>query len=117
MGNNQMSVAKGPSVTGMMFEDWRGSEFCIRRLQTAVKRGLLVQARTGKDTSCPNDGDVNEMAAFLIGAGEYSYYHCSQGWHSQPKWPKVSDEWLDWLPVYDRKLGRPLGPGKKDKSG
>jgi len=111
--NNQMSLTRLPHMTGMMFEDWKGSEFCIKRLQAAVKRGLLVQARAGKQTNCANDGDVNAMAAFLIAAGSYSYYHCSQGWQSNADWPKVRDEWLDWLPAYDRKLGRPLGPGKK----
>merc|ERR1719384_488063 len=100
-----------------MFEDFKGSEFCIKRIQEAVKRGLLVQARAGKETTCWGNGDVNAMAAFLIGAGEYSYYHCSQGWHSDDRWPKVQDEWLTWRSVYNQKLGKPKGVGKKDSKG
>jgi hypothetical protein len=33
-------------------------------------------AHVASANTCVN-GDTNAMAAFLIGAGEYCYYHCS----------------------------------------
>lgn len=61
---------------------------CVRRLQTIASRGLAIEAHVGdlpksakwggvgKGNQCI-DGDTNSLAAFLIGAGKYSYYHCS----------------------------------------
>lgn len=42
------------------------------------------------------------LAAFLIGASDYSYYACTNGWG-------FDLGWQDWSPDYDRPLGRPLG--------
>ena len=72
----------------MMIEDFVGSETCVTKLQTIAGRGFTVQAHAGdlpksaewggegKGNQCV-DGDTNSMAAFLIGAGDFSYYHCS----------------------------------------
>ena len=114
----------GIGATTMMIEDFAGTEHCIERLQTAVYRGLTVQAHAGDladgDPSGKNTcklGDTNALAAFLLGAGEYSYYHCAPGWSSVSGFPAVSDYWLDWLPVYDKKLGEPRGLGAKGADG
>jgi hypothetical protein len=45
----------------------------------------------------------SSLAAFLIGASEYSYYACTNGWG-------YADGWAHWSPDYDRPLGAPLGP-------
>ena len=42
------------------------------------------------------------LAAFLIGASDYSYYACTNGW-------AFHLGWQHWSPDYDRPLGRPLG--------
>jgi hypothetical protein len=101
------------STSAMMIEDFYGSEKCIDRLQTIAARGLTVQAHVGNlpaGNACV-DGDTNALAAFLVGAGNYSDYHCSGagGWSSNAAWPAASDAWLDWLPEYDMPLGAPLG--------
>jgi hypothetical protein len=102
-------------TSAMMIEDFVGTEKCITTLQTVAARGLTVQAHAGNlptGNTCVN-GDTNSLAAFLIGAGNYSYYHCSVGWGSDAKWPAVPDSWLDWLPEYDMPLGAPIGPAQK----
>ena len=114
-----------------MLEDFSASEHCITTLQTLVARGIGVEAHAGDlpdgAVDAPGGGDdcaeggVNAMSAFLIGAGNHSYYHCARKaeWQSDPKWPAPghSDRWLDWLPAYDRKLGAPLAPGVKGADG
>lgn len=115
--------AEAPNGTMIMLEDFAASEHCINVLQLVVDRGLAVQAHAGDlpDNSTNQnqciDGDVNAMSAFLVGAGEHTYYHCAPGWSSDPKWPSVSDYWLDWLPSYDRPLGAPTGRGAKGADG
>jgi hypothetical protein len=112
------------NTTTMMIEDFTGTEVCISKLRLIASRGFTVQAHAGnypKGNKCV-DGDTNAMAAFLIAAGNYSYYHCSTSsattaaWQSNPKWPAVSDSWLDWLNEYDMPLGAPLGLATKEPS-
>lgn len=104
------SRAQGMSnPSAMMIEDFTGSELCVKRLQTIAERGFTVQAHAGnspKGNQCV-DGDINAMAAFLVAAGDYSYYHCSftngQGgsaWGSAKSWPAVPDSWLDWCVLF-----------------
>lgn len=85
-------------TTTMMIEDFAATEKCIETLQTIASRGLTVEAHVGAlpaETTCEH-GDTNALAAFLIAAGEYSYYHCNPSWGSDPRWPAVADGWLDW---------------------
>ena len=69
------------------------------------------------------NGDTNSMAAFLVGAGKYAYYHCSYtnghggtAWGSASAWPSVPDSWLDWLPEYNYPLGEPTGSATSEPS-
>merc|ERR1712146_660706 len=56
----------------------------------------------------PSNADLQtELAAFLIAAGEYSYYRCG-GW---------SHTDATWYPVYDKKLGEPLANATLGKDG
>ena len=50
------------------------------------------------------------LAAFLIGASEYSYYACTEGWAYRMGW-------RHWSPDYDRPLGQPNGRATKTKTG
>ena len=57
-----------------------------------------------------NDMYKRSLAAFLIGASEYSYYACTNGWGYR-------DGWSKWSPDYDRPLGQPNGTAVKTKTG
>jgi hypothetical protein len=117
----------GDHVRAMMIEDFAGSEKCIRLLQTIAGRGIIAEVHAGnqfhassdparQNYSCANGG-VNDLAAFLIAAGNYSYYHCTDNGFSTPAaWPTVRDEWLDQAPEYSYKLGAPLGPASSSPS-
>lgn len=60
--------------------------------------GIPVQAHAESLTMNP---DFVELAVFLIGAGEYSYFSFSWAW---------TFEDFPWLPQFDAPLGAPLGP-------
>merc|ERR1712014_508426 len=79
----------------------------LAMLQRAVNASALFQAHG----SCPKDmtaeRTVNDLAAFLIAAGPYSYYVCG-GWNSAP---------TEWFEVYDRPLGEPLADAVLSKDG
>ena len=117
---NHLGV-QGYNTTTMMIEDFACSEHCISVLQTVVQRGFTVEAHAGHwpvNNTCLH-GDINAMVAFLVAAGNYSYYHCSAAptvWSSDPAWPNAPDSWLDWRPEYDLPLGAPLGPAEQSAS-
>ena len=50
---------------------------------------------------------ISLTTAFLIGAGEYSYFGCGD-------WCAEGDDTkpLTWLPEYDKPLGTPKGPAQ-----
>ena len=106
ISNNEGSPSLG--TTTMMIEDFAASEHCIQTMMQAVSNNLTVQAHAGdladepgedgappKVSNCAN-GITNSLAAFLIAAGPYSYYHCASGWQSPAGWPDVHDDWLEW---------------------
>jgi hypothetical protein len=105
-----------------MLEGFSALESALTLLMNATAAGFLVQAHAGyavdgSDQHCANI--TNSLAAFLVAAGEYSYYHCSLLWQSDPSWPSAghdADEWLVWRPEYDRPLGPPLGNAVKKGS-
>lgn len=74
----------------------------IPSLMKAVSQGVMYEAKG--HAVCDSGGDPNnpdlqtELAAFLVAAGEYSYYRCGGWGHSD----------VPWYPVYDKKLGAPL---------
>eukprot|EP00756_Hemistasia_phaeocysticola_P049784 Hpha_TRINITY_DN24350_c0_g1::TRINITY_DN24350_c0_g1_i1::g.147980::m.147980 len=121
INNNEAALG---NQAAMMIEDWAGSERCIKRLQEAVRRGLIVEAHAGDQPdsadgtcgykNCCVDGDTNALAAFLIAGGEYSYYACAPTWQSTSSWPAASDFWLDWRAVNDYPLGAPKGEAVQD---
>jgi len=50
----------------------------------------------GADNHCASV--VNSLAAFLIGAGEGSFYACSRDWQVDPLWPAEGhpSDWMTW---------------------
>lgn len=103
-----------PRVQGEFIETFSGSEIKWMQILNRTQDGHLVQAHTGtsklgsichpakvasqKSNEGSNEG-IKDLAAFLIVAKEYSYFGCSN-WQDIPTWPDV----------YDRPLGKPLGP-------
>lgn len=94
-------------VLGSSVQNWgKHGEYSKREipmLQKAVADGVMFEAKGNAVCSKggdPNDADIQtELAAFLIAAGEYSYYRCGGWGHTD----------VPWYPVYDKKLGAPLG--------
>jgi hypothetical protein len=116
----------GDHVRAMMIEDFAGSEKCIRLLQTIAARGIIAEVHAGnqflapsgspQNYSCANGG-TNDLAAFLIAAGNFSYYHCTDNGFTTPAaFPTVPDEWLGWRPEDRFRLGAPLGPATRSPS-
>jgi hypothetical protein len=103
-----------PGVRATMIEGFKADEASILKLQAAAAAGKLVQAHAGygedgsADDHC-SKGVTNSLSAFLIGAGEHSYYGCSRGWKVQADPVEAA-----WRPEYERPLGTPTGPGRKD---
>ena len=71
----------------------------------------------GADNHC--EGITNSLAAFLIGAGEGSFYACSTDWAVDPLWPAPGhpSDWMTWHAEYSRPLGTPLGLGVRSPAG
>ena len=85
-------------------------------LQAGVAQGYLVQAHAAIYTNASLYGckDMEDVAAaFLIGAGDYSYFG-SGAWIS----PGIEDIEQRWCPpLFDRALGQPITNGTKDSLG
>ena len=84
----------------------------LTRIAKAQGRRLIYQCHKGGK----GDGDAtptDEIAAFLIGCGEYHYYGLG-GWSGIGQHRNFSEHWLDGL--FDRKLGAPLADGAYDAS-
>ena len=73
------------------------------------KNGLLVEVHVD-DCKVGNAMYNASLAAYLIGASNYSYYACTKGWG-------FSDGWSVWSPDYNRPLGAPLGPANRTQTG
>merc|ERR1712083_352181 len=86
----------------------KGGEYSTREipmLQKAVAAGVMFEAKghavcSGKNPGDPHASDIQtELAAFLVAAGEHSYYRCGKWGHTD----------VPWYKVYDMPLGKPLG--------
>jgi len=92
-------------VNGALHEGCAANNQTILTLQNLTARAQ----RTGQRLiyQCHGTGTVHEIAAFLIGAGEYQYYGCG-GWHQ-----RAGSDWSDHRPVeLDKPLGAPLAAGE-----
>ena len=89
----------------VQMERFEANHGSIKVLQGYARKGIVVQAHAGSDKEpgiyC-RDNITDVLAAFLIGAGEYSYFGCAVGWYIEP-------DWIVWHPEYDRPLGAPDG--------
>ena len=92
-----------PGVMGSQIQNWgkprKWSTREIPMIMRAVNDGVMFQAHVFDCPEDPNDPlTINNLSAFLIGAGKWSYYMCGT-WTNPP---------LDWYPIYDFPLGEPL---------
>eukprot|EP01083_Nonionella_stella_P041598 112736_1 len=110
--NKSILISNGYYTSGIVavqLEGFAANEASIKLLQNYASLGVLVQAHAGYN---PNGDDnhcqhiTNSLAAFLIGAGKYSYYGCSRGWYIEP-------DWIIWHSEYDQPLGAPCGVAEK----
>ncbi|XP_065182760.1 uncharacterized protein LOC135813611 [Sycon ciliatum] len=111
LGNGPLVANHGysmPGVNAVMIEGFAASEESIETLQWSAKRGKLVEAHMSGGDCDSDEGIHNHLAAFLIGAGEYSYFGCGP-------WFRTNESSIatQWKASYDKPLGAPLGPAVK----
>ena len=97
-------VANQPYVKAVQIEYFRANNDSINSLILGVSVGQVMQAHVPIAMPCSRDL-TDYVAAFLIGAGEYSYFGCGQ-WASNGS--NISP--ITWHPEYDKPLGAPKGP-------
>ena len=110
-------VANGKDIDGVrgrMLEDFAANEESIEELRACAATGRVCQAHAGykgaeNATGCADITDA--LAAFLIGAGERSYWGCSTDTGSDGAW--YYDAWHRWNPEYDLPLGAPTANSTK----
>ena len=97
-------VANQSYVKAVQIETFKPSNRSIAALMLGAQVGQVVQTHVPGKCSV----DLTDyMAAFLIGAGEYSYFGCG-GWNAEGNDTMP----LMWHPEYDKPLGTPKGPAK-----
>ena len=107
LGDDKLLIGKTPDqpyVKAAQIEFFEANNDSINALLEGVKNGKVMQFHVPINFSCK--GDLTDiMAAFLIGAGKYSYFGCGD-WHAAGD----DDTPLTWRPEYDYPLGEPVGP-------
>ena len=103
--NESVAIINNYVIDGVhatMMERFTADQQQIELLMNYSSKGILVQAHAGYTIGCDAGNFTNNLAAFLIGANEYSYFACSKAW-------KYSPDWNVWHKEYDKPLGKPLG--------
>jgi hypothetical protein len=96
----------GDYVNGALHEGCAAENATILTLQNLTARAASLGARL--IYQCHGTGDPNEMAAFLVGAGEHHYYGLG-GWNS------ATGNFSGHRPAaFDRPLGAPKAAGAYD---
>jgi hypothetical protein len=99
----------GDYVNGALHEGCEAANETVNTLRNLTqvaqqqKRRLIYQ--------CHGTGDLDEVAAFLVGAGPYHYYGLG-GWHGTGKNGNFSEHWMPG--VFDRDLGAPTDDATYD---
>mmetsp|Transcript_55665 Transcript_55665/g.82812 ORF Transcript_55665/g.82812 Transcript_55665/m.82812 type:complete len:390 (+) Transcript_55665:68-1237(+) len=113
-------IGKRPDQKGInaiQIEDFEANEEHIQILLEAVAHGYLVQVHVSLkveySVTCGCSCITNELAAFLIGMGKYSYFGYGT-WIS----PNLADVKSRWCPdFFTRPLGKPLGSSTRYANG
>ena len=101
----------GDYVNGALHEGCAAENATILTLQNLTARAEASGARL--IYQCHGTGKEDEMAAFLIGAGEYHFYGMG-GWSSSRRAETFAGH---RSPLFDKQLGAPAGPGQYDSVG
>ena len=114
------------NVGGASYEEYVAKG--IDAMQKAARQGKIIAFTTGfampRNTSVMgiDEGRATvrshaqararltyPLAIFLVCAEKHSYFRIHEGYSANE-----NDRWMRWLPEYDRPLGPPNGPAKKD---
>ena len=98
----------GTDTNGVLQEQCTASNDTILTLQNATAQAARDATRYVYECHC--SGSLDELAAFLIGAGEDHY------WGFGPWLTWAGGYAANWLPEFDKPLGEPLGAGQYDAS-
>jgi hypothetical protein len=114
-GSTGVLIGKKPDQQGInayQIEFFKNDEGSIQELIAGAQKGWLVEAHTHvvDAAGCADPRMADVLAAFLIGAGENSYF-------GSGKW--ISNSTLDvtqrWCaPLFETPLGKPLADATKD---
>lgn len=110
LGKNSWEV--GDYVNGALHEGCDAANTTVNTLRNLTqvalqqKRRLIYQCHS-------KTGTLDEVAAFLVGAGPYHYFGLGQ-WHGTGKDGNFSEHWMPG--VFDRALGAPLDDAVYDPS-
>jgi len=102
-----------PGLPALMLENFTTDEAGILQLQGFAAQGLIVHAHAGFARAygyCASDELVDSLAAFLIGAGDDSYFLCTTTYQVELPTSDV----LEDRPEYSRALGAPHALGARD---
>ena len=109
LGRDKLLIGKyadQPYVNAVQLEFFEANNESINNLSLGLANGKVMQAHVPIHTVDCKTGDLTDyIAAFLIAAGEHSYFGCGM-WYTYYN----DTEALTWRPEYDRPLGAPLGP-------
>lgn len=102
-------------INAYQIEFFEPNDGSITELMAGVSKGYFVQAHTGVGNACNCGTDCmkDSLAAFLIGAGEYSYF-------GGGKWiaKDLADVESRWCPeLFEQPLGKPDADAVKGNDG
>ena len=109
LGNDKLligKVADQPYVKSVQIEFFAANNDSINSLMIGANVGQVMQTHVPITVPCSSDL-TDYVAAFLIGAGKYSYFGCGS-------WSAEGNDTLPltWRPEYDKPLGAPMGPAE-----
>ena len=109
LGNDKLLIGKVANqsyVKAVQIEFFTADNRSINSLMLGASVGQVMQAHVPVNVPCT--GDLTDyIAAFLIGAGEYSYFGCGD-WYAEGDDIKP----LTWRTEYSKPLGAPKGPAQ-----
>lgn len=109
LGKNPEEV--GDYVNGALHEGCAAQNETVNTLRNLTQ--LAQQSERRLIYQCHGRGNLDEVAAFLVGAGPYHYYGLG-GWHGTGKHGNFSEHWMPG--VFDRTLGAPVADAAYDSS-
>ena len=109
LGDDNLLIGKAVNqsyVKAVQMQKFNPTNRSIQSLLLGAEVGQVMQAHVPVDVPCTSDL-TDYIAAFLIGAGQYSYFGCGD-------WVAEGDDTkpLTWRPEYDKPLGAPKGPAQ-----